>query len=273
VIDMGVGEDQVLERISRTIVEHLRPRRIVLFGSRARGTITPDSDYDIMVEMETDLPDGEREDAVYDLFREYDSEHDSECDWSMDVHVYTPEEVRRWKDDVGFIVYDIVREGRVLYCRPDVADGDFWGGDAVSSATRVRERPSDAPMSLAVWIRRAREDFAAMEAVANLDPPVLGPVCFHAHQGAEKLLKACLVARWVRPPRTHNLDKLLAACRRAGVDLRGLRGSCKRLQELYPRSRYPKEPEPTMSDAKTAIAAATAVHDAVLPMLERARQP
>jgi predicted nucleotidyltransferase len=52
-----VTGDPVLERIRRTIVEHLRPRRVVLFGSRARGSAAPDSDYDIMVEMETDLPD------------------------------------------------------------------------------------------------------------------------------------------------------------------------------------------------------------------------
>jgi hypothetical protein len=34
-----VGEDQVLEQITRTILEHLRPRRVVLFGSRARASV------------------------------------------------------------------------------------------------------------------------------------------------------------------------------------------------------------------------------------------
>jgi hypothetical protein len=37
-IDMGVGEDQVLERVTRTIVEHLRPRRI---GSSAAARVGP----------------------------------------------------------------------------------------------------------------------------------------------------------------------------------------------------------------------------------------
>ena len=264
-VDVRVGEDRVLARITRAIVEHLHPRRIVLFGSRARGDATSDSDYDIMVEMETDLSGSARERAVYDLFRENDSRDGR----SMDVHVYTPAELRRWKDDVGFIVYDIVREGRVLYCRPDVTDGHFWSGEAIAPPTQVRERARDASASLATWIRRAQEDFAAMQALANLDPPARGAVCFHAHQCVEKLLKACLIARSVRPRRTHDLHELLDACDRAGVDLQRLQGRCKPLQELYPRSRYPKEPEPTASDGETAIAAAIALRDAVLPMLKQ----
>jgi HEPN domain-containing protein/predicted nucleotidyltransferase len=258
-----VTEDQVLDRITRTIVEHLRPRRIVLFGSRARETAAPDSDYDIMVEMETDLSSTERVKAVADLF--------PRREWSMDVLVYTPDEVRRWKDDVGFTLYDIVREGRVLYRRPDVTDGDFWSGDAVSPAPRVREGPSGAPESLASWIDRAREDFAAMQALANLDPPVRGAVCFHAHQCVEKLLKACLIATSTRPPRTHDLRKLLDVCARAGFDLEDLRGACQRLYDVWPKSRYPHEEEPTRSEAAGAVAAATTVRDAVLPRLEGAR--
>src|SRR5688572_24890642 len=76
VIDTRVSEDQVLARITRTIVDGLRPRRIVLFGSRARGNAAPDSDYDIMVEMETDLRSSERIGAVADLF--------PRRGWSMD---------------------------------------------------------------------------------------------------------------------------------------------------------------------------------------------
>jgi predicted nucleotidyltransferase len=42
-------EDPVLDEIVRRLVDLLRPDRIYLFGSRARGDAGPDSDYDLMV--------------------------------------------------------------------------------------------------------------------------------------------------------------------------------------------------------------------------------
>ncbi len=49
----GVNADQandpVLEEIVRRLVDALRPERIYLFGSRARGDAGRDSDYDLMV--------------------------------------------------------------------------------------------------------------------------------------------------------------------------------------------------------------------------------
>ncbi len=42
-------QDPILAEIVRRLVELLRPDRIYLFGSRARGDAGPDSDYDLMV--------------------------------------------------------------------------------------------------------------------------------------------------------------------------------------------------------------------------------
>ncbi len=108
-IDVAHQDDELLEHITRTIAERMRPSRIVLFGSRARGTADPDSDYDVMVEMESDLSPPQRAIAIDELF--------PDRDWSFDILVFTPEEVRRWRDDIGMVLYDIEREGRVLYTR------------------------------------------------------------------------------------------------------------------------------------------------------------
>lgn len=249
-----LAQDTVLEEITRTIVERFNPRRVVLFGSRARGDALADSDYDIMVEMDADVGSAD----ILELF--WPSR------WSMDVLVYTPGEVQRWKDDVGVVLYDIVRDGRVLYRRADVSVADF--APAASPATsRVRESPIETAESLALWIDRAREDFAVMEASARLDPPGLGSVCFHAHQCAEKLLKGCLIARSIRPPRTHDLRELLTTCVQAGFDLEGLRAACETLFGLWPKSRYPEIGTPTASDATAAVEAATAARRAILPLL------
>ena len=96
-----------IERIVRDIADAFHPRRIMMFGSRARADAAEESDVDIFVEMETDLTPPERKRAVSRLF--------GAREWAMDVVVYTPAEVARLRDVVGTLLYTIVREGKVLY--------------------------------------------------------------------------------------------------------------------------------------------------------------
>ena len=46
---MELSEKEIREEIIRHIQEVANPRKIVLFGSRARGNARPDSDYDLLV--------------------------------------------------------------------------------------------------------------------------------------------------------------------------------------------------------------------------------
>jgi predicted nucleotidyltransferase len=46
-------QEALLEQVTRTIVERFHPKRIVLFGSHARGQAGPDSDLDLFIEMQT----------------------------------------------------------------------------------------------------------------------------------------------------------------------------------------------------------------------------
>jgi len=101
--------DPVLSNITRKIVDRFRPRRIVLFGSRARGDAGPDSDYDIMVEMDSPLSMPERAMAIDRLF--------GLRDWSMDVFVFTPEEVAELRGKVGTLLNAIESDGVAVYER------------------------------------------------------------------------------------------------------------------------------------------------------------
>jgi predicted nucleotidyltransferase len=99
-----------LEQITRTIVERFHPRRIILFGSQARGEATSESDLDLFIEMETQTRPPERAVEVSTVF--------GLRPWSLDVVVYTPEEVQRLRKIHGTLVSMIEAEGKVLYERP-----------------------------------------------------------------------------------------------------------------------------------------------------------
>ena len=98
-----------IEQITRKIVEAFHPRRVVMFGSRARGDHRSDSDLDLLIEMESDLPPRQRAMQVDWLFRDRL--------WPMDVVVYTPEEADRLRHSRNSLVGIAEREGKVLYER------------------------------------------------------------------------------------------------------------------------------------------------------------
>jgi uncharacterized protein len=104
---LRVIDGSLIDEVVRTIVDALGPKRIVLFGSHARGDAGPDSDIDLMIEMETDLPFLERSLAVDRLF--------PHRLWALDAVVYTPAEVLRDTNRPGTLLSMIEREARTLY--------------------------------------------------------------------------------------------------------------------------------------------------------------
>ncbi|MFH1732644.1 MAG: nucleotidyltransferase domain-containing protein [Planctomycetota bacterium] len=95
--------DEVVARVRRV----LRPEKIVLFGSRARGDSRPDSDYDLLVIQESDKPRYRRAGAAYAAL----------ADLPVEVMVYTPAEAGEWSDVPQAFVTTALREGKVLYER------------------------------------------------------------------------------------------------------------------------------------------------------------
>ena len=102
--------ENTIASVTRTIVERFHPRRVVLFGSHARGDADQDSDLDLFIEMETSRRPPERAIEIASVFGLHP--------WPMDIIVYTPEEVRRLRAMHGTLLEEIEREGRVLYEQP-----------------------------------------------------------------------------------------------------------------------------------------------------------
>lgn len=102
-------DENLIESITQTIVERFDPRRIILFGSHARGEADTESDLDLFVEMETSSRPPERVSEVSSVF--------GLRTWPMDLVVYTPQEVERLRNVRGTLLSIIEAEGRVLYER------------------------------------------------------------------------------------------------------------------------------------------------------------
>ncbi|MBN1980588.1 MAG: nucleotidyltransferase domain-containing protein [Chitinivibrionales bacterium] len=95
--------DMIVDRIVRAI----HPLKIIVFGSCARGNPGPDSDLDILVIMNTDVPRYKRGIVIRELF------YPQPC--PMDILVYTPEEVDYWIGTVNHIITEAFETGKVYY--------------------------------------------------------------------------------------------------------------------------------------------------------------
>jgi predicted nucleotidyltransferase len=101
--------DTLLQEITRRIVEHFDPEKIILFGSRSTGSSRTDSDVDILVIMDTSESPVQRAVEVKRACRPRFV--------SMDLLVKTPEEVEARLERGGFFLRQILEQGKVLYER------------------------------------------------------------------------------------------------------------------------------------------------------------
>jgi predicted nucleotidyltransferase len=99
-----------LPAVIERIVEAVQPIKIILFGSYAAGTPTPDSDVDLLVVLETTATRVERYARV------------SEALWPrpfpVDILVKTPAELQQAMRDGDRFITDILQHGQVVYEQP-----------------------------------------------------------------------------------------------------------------------------------------------------------
>jgi len=103
-----IGTEKILEIVGR-IASGYNPDRIILFGSYATGNQNEDSDLDILVIKESDLPRPERTVQVRKLL--YGSMV------PIDLIVYTPKEIEESKDNRFSFVFEVLTTGKTWYER------------------------------------------------------------------------------------------------------------------------------------------------------------
>jgi HEPN domain-containing protein/predicted nucleotidyltransferase len=242
-------QSDVTGAIVARIIGEVRAWRIVLFGSRARGDATPDSDWDIYLEVDAPRESlKEIRDAVYSLLSGFGV--------SVDTKVARAGEIERRQEDPGTIEWDVAREGLLLYSDPAAPT-------TLAPPRRIGERPKEPPESMHEWIEAAERDLRLRELVKSSNENFSPEICWLSHQTCEKIMKALLVARHVRPKRTHDLGQLLSALRDSGCALTGLDDDCRLLTKHAITPRYPAGNKLGIDDARTAFAAAERVVSAV----------
>ena len=99
--------DEVLEEMVDRLVKELDPLKIILFGSYSSGEPTEDSDVDILIIKESNLPRYKRSVPAYKAL--------SGLIIPKDILVYTPEEVEEWSEVPQSFVSGVIDKGTVIY--------------------------------------------------------------------------------------------------------------------------------------------------------------
>jgi predicted nucleotidyltransferase len=93
------------------IVREISPRKIILFGSHARGDTRPDSDLDFLIVE--DGPFNNRRSRRTEMTRMWKVLFDYPI--PMDFLIFTPEEIEKWKTSPNHVIAHAVKDGTVLY--------------------------------------------------------------------------------------------------------------------------------------------------------------
>ena len=104
---MAVSVPVSQELIVKRLLEAGQPRRVVLFGSRARDSAHPGSDYDLLIVENSILPRPARAERYYRAL--------SDLPIEVDIVVFTPEEIQDWERVPQAFVTTALREGRTIY--------------------------------------------------------------------------------------------------------------------------------------------------------------
>ncbi|MFN4070546.1 MAG: nucleotidyltransferase domain-containing protein [Thermus caldifontis] len=98
-----------LEPVLSAILKTVPVRKIMLFGSRARGEGRPESDYDLLIVVP---PEYKTMRAWKDL---YLAASKVQRGFSLDLVLATEEDLARYRDAWMTIYPEALKEGRVLY--------------------------------------------------------------------------------------------------------------------------------------------------------------
>ncbi|MBI3469497.1 MAG: HEPN domain-containing protein [Planctomycetes bacterium] len=226
-----------IRRYVRQVAERFQPEKIILFGSYAYGTPTPDSDVDLLVVMP----------ARNELDQAARISEAIEPGFSLDLLVRTPKNLEqrlRWGD---WFLKDVVTRGKVLYEKANDPLNLFrlrgiWnasGSGTTGLALKFRGTRCFMKKLTAEWLGKAENDLNAARRLLKTRPLFKDLICFLCQQAVEKYLKAMLQEAGRPIERTHDIQALLDQLIPTDKSLRALRRGTKTLTSYAVDYRYP----------------------------------
>jgi HEPN domain-containing protein len=220
------------------VVEYFRPQRVILFGSRARGEATRDSDIDLLVVVDDDTPPEKLTwKARYEAQRSYRA--------AADVFPMRAEAFERERTVVGTLAAEADADGIVVYGTPK-------GLCMKPPDPRARWEAVDD------WLAVASDDRRVTASCLAMDPPLRGVAAFHCQQAVEKLLKGFLTLAGKRSRKTHSLAQLGAAAEASFPEIAELVAAAKgwsswAVDFRYPPRRGRAKPPPDEDELRHAL--------------------
>lgn len=116
---------QAIRDVVKQIAVKFDPQRIILFGSYAHGKPQPESDVDLLVIMDSSMPNRQQATQIYRAI---------DYHFGLDLLVRSHRQLAKRIAMGDFFLQDVIEKGRVVYARPD-ARMDRQGRRRLSNGT------------------------------------------------------------------------------------------------------------------------------------------
>ena len=104
----------MVQSLRDAVLRQMNPLLLIVFGSQARGTATPDSDIDLLVVDDRPFSaTRSRRRIVGDIRRGLPADRHP-----IDVLLFDSSELNRWRETTNHVISRALKEGVVLYERP-----------------------------------------------------------------------------------------------------------------------------------------------------------
>jgi uncharacterized protein len=222
------------------VVEYFKPQCVILFGSRARGEATRDSDIDLLVIVDDDTPPEKLTwKAGYEAHPSYIR--------AADVFPMRAETFEQDRSIVGTLAAEADTDGIVVY------------GSSKGSPSMKAVDPRARWEAVERWLDVADVDRNTAATCIAGGAALHGSAAFHCQQAIEKLLKGFLVLAGKRSRKTHSLTQLGAAAQESFPDIENLVAVARSWSDWafeyrYPSTRGPAKPLPEEDELRRALA-------------------